>query len=265
MRRIFVITILIASISYADDVELLNEAKKYFEPLSEIFPSDINKITKAKVKLGKMLFYEPRVSIDGATSCAKCQPLTLYGADGLKKSQGNNGKINPRNAPTVLNAAGQISQHWRGDRKDVEDQAKKALLGKGSFGAPSYKWVEERLREIKGYRVLFREAFPQDKNPVNVDSFAKAVGAWERTLSTSSRFDRFLMGDIDALSYKEKKGLEKFIKKGCVSCHNEALFGGNMYAKFGIVEPYWKYTHLLSLTGRLSRDIRTIPVLPPKN
>ncbi|WP_457626425.1 cytochrome-c peroxidase [Persephonella sp.] len=242
MRKGIFAFFLLFSVSYAGDVELLKEAKKYFRPVPDIFPSDKNKITEAKVKLGKMLFYEPRISIDGATSCAKCHPLTLYGADGLKKAQGNNGKINPRNAPTILNAAGQISQHWRGDRKDVEDQAKKALLGKGSFGAPSYKWVEEKLKKIKGYKALFKEAFPEDKYPVNVDNFARAIGAWERTLSTPSRFDKFLMGHIDALSQKEKKGLKKFIKKGCVSCHNGALLGGNMYAKFGIIEPYWKYT-----------------------
>ncbi|RUM49798.1 MAG: cytochrome-c peroxidase [Hydrogenothermus sp.] len=228
--------------SYASDVQLLKKARQYFSPLPEVFPSDTNPITKEKVKLGKILFYEPRISIDGATSCSKCHPIALYGADGLKKAQGNNGRINPRNAPTILNSAGQIAQHWRGDRKDVEDQAKRALLGKGSFGAPSYKWVEDKLKSIKGYEELFKKAFPEDKDPINVYNFAKAIGAWERTLSTPSRFDKFLNGHIDALSEKEKKGLEKFISIGCVSCHQGALLGGTMYQKFGIFEPYWKYT-----------------------
>ncbi len=189
-----------------------------------------------------MLFYETRISIDGATSCAKCHPITFYGTDRLPKSQGNWGKLNPRNAPTIFNSAGQITQHWRGDRKDVEDQAKRALLGKASYGAPSYKWVEEKLKSIKGYYPLFKKAFPEEKNPINVDNFAKAIGAWERTLSTPSRFDTFLKGDTSALTEKEKKGLKKFISTGCVSCHNGMLLGGNSYQKFGIVEPYWKYT-----------------------
>lgn len=242
MKKLLLSSLIFTSFSFASDVSLLNEAKKYFQPLPDLFPSDKNPITKEKVKLGKILFYEPRVSIDGATSCAKCHPISLYGADGLPKAQGNNGKINPRNAPTVLNAAGQVSEHWRGDRENVEDQAKRALLGKGSFGAPSYKWVEDKLKSIKGYKILFKKAFPRDKNPITVDNFAKAIGAWERTLSTPSRFDEFLKGHVNALTKKEKKGLKKFIEIGCASCHQGALLGGTMYQKFGIVEPYWKYT-----------------------
>ena len=246
VKNFFTILLSSASIftysSYASDVELLKQARQYFSPLPEVFPSDNNPLTPEKIKLGKILFYEPRVSIDGATSCSKCHPLTLYGADGLKKAQGNNGKINPRNAPTVLNSAGQITQHWRGDRKDVEDQAKRALLGKGSFGAPSYEWVENKLKSIKGYKELFKKAFPNEKDPITVDNFAKAIGAWERTLSTPSRFDKFLNGYVNALNEQEKRGLKKFISIGCASCHQGALLGGTMYQKFGVVEPYWKYT-----------------------
>ncbi|RMD45623.1 MAG: cytochrome-c peroxidase [Aquificota bacterium] len=242
MKKVMFSLLTAVSVSFAFDVELLNKAKQYFRPLPEVFPSDKNPLTKEKITLGKILFYEPRISIDGATSCAKCHPISLYGADGLRKAQGNNGKINPRNAPTVLNSAGQIAQHWRGDREDVEDQAKRALLGKGSFGAPSYEWVENKLRSIKGYKALFKKAFPNDKNPITVDNFAKAIGAWERTLSTPSRFDKFLNGHINALSEKEKRGLRKFISVGCASCHNGELLGGTMYQKFGIIEPYWKYT-----------------------
>ncbi len=242
MNKVIYTLLLALSFSFASDVELLEEARKYFYPLPELFPSDKNPLTPEKIRLGKMLFYEKRISIDGTTSCAKCHPLSLYGTDGLEKSRGNFSKENPRNAPTVLNAAGQISQHWRGDRKDVEDQAKRSVLGKGSFGAPSYQWVENVLKSIKGYRELFKKAFPDDKDPINIDNFAKAIGAWERTLSTPSRFDDFLKGHVDALSEKEKRGLKKFISYGCVACHSGALLGGTMYQKFGIYEPYWKYT-----------------------
>lgn len=242
MSKVIYTLLLVLSFSFASDVELLEEARKYFYPLPELFPSDKNPLTSEKIKLGKMLFYEKRISIDGTTSCAKCHPLSLYGTDGLEKSRGNFSKENPRNAPTVLNAAGQISQHWRGDREDVEDQAKKSVLGKGSFGAPSYQWVENVLKSIKGYRELFKKAFPDDKDPINIDNFAKAIGAWERTLSTPSRFDDFLKGHIDALNEREKRGLKKFISYGCVACHSGTLLGGTMYQKFGIYEPYWKYT-----------------------
>jgi cytochrome c peroxidase len=236
------VTILTFGFSFAGDVELLKKAKNYFSPLPELFPSDSNPLTPEKIRLGKILFYEKRISIDGTTSCAKCHPIGYYGTDKLEKSRGNFSKENPRNAPTVLNSAGQITQHWRGDRKDVEDQAKRALLGKGSFGAPSYRWVEEKLKEIKGYEKLFKEAFLDEKNPITVDNYAKAIGAWERTLSTPSRFDKFLNGHVDALTEKEKRGLKEFISIGCVSCHTGSLVGGTMYQKFGLIEPYWKYT-----------------------
>ncbi len=277
IKKISFFAFLTVSTAFAGDIELLKKAREYFYPLPQIFPSDKNPITPEKIKLGKMLFYEKRISIDGTTSCAKCHPISLYGTDGLEKSRGNFSKENPRNAPTILNAAGQISQHWRGDRKDVEDQARRSVLGKGSFGAPSYKWVEQKLKSIKGYIKLFKEAFPEEKDPITIDNFAKAIGAWERTLSTPSRFDKFLLGDVNALTKKEKTGLKKFISLGCASCHNGALLGGNSYQKFGIVEPYWKYTKSkkidegrFSVTGKESDKyvfkvppLRNVALTPP--
>ena len=156
--------------------------------------------------MGKILFYETRISVDGTVSCARCHPMGLYAADGLRKSIGNNSKLNPRNAPTILNAAGQISAHWIGNRLDVEDQAKQAIMGPPSFGMASYEAAEKKLKEIKGYPPLFQKAFPLEKEPVTVDNFAKAVGAFERTLVTPSRFDAFLKGNKTALTEPEKKG-----------------------------------------------------------
>lgn len=89
---------------------------------------------------------------------------------------------------------------------------------------------------------LFKKAFPKDKEPITAENIAKAIGAFERTLVTPSRFDEFLKGNTKALTEEEKKGLKTFIEVGCVSCHNGTLVGGTMYQKFGIYEPYWKYT-----------------------
>jgi cytochrome c peroxidase len=189
-----------------------------------------------------MLFYETRISIDGTVSCARCHLMSLYGIDGLKKSIGNNAKINTRNAPSVLNAAGQISQRWRGDRTSVEDQAKKSVIGKTSFGMPSYESIEKQLRAINGYEALFKKAFPDDKAPLSVNNFAKAVGAFERTLVTPAPFDSFLKGNLDELKVLQKQGLKTFIEAGCITCHNGSYVGGQIYQKFGLFEPYWKYT-----------------------
>jgi len=116
------------------------------------------------------------------------------------------------------------------------------VIGPPSFGMPSYEAVEKRLRELKGYLDLFKEAFPGENNPVTVDNFAKAVGAFERTLVTPSPFDSFLKGDLTALKKQEKRGLKAYMDAGCMMCHLGTYVGGQMYNKFGIFEPYWKYT-----------------------
>jgi len=175
-------------------------------------------------------------------SCARCHPIGLYAADGLKKSIGNNCKINPRNAPTLFNAAGQISAHWIGNRANVEDQAKQSVIGPPSFGMPSYEAVEKKLKELKGYLDLFKKAFPKDDEPVTMDNFAKAVGAFERTLVTPSPFDDFLKGDQTILTDPQKRGLKMFIEAGCIMCHSSGYVGGQRYQKFGVFEPYWQYT-----------------------
>jgi cytochrome c peroxidase len=245
IKVIGVISILIfarMSLASNGDDLLLTQAKEIFGLLPQVIGSEKNPVTPEKVKLGKILFYETRISVDGTVSCARCHPIGLYAADGLKKSIGNNCKVNPRNAPTVFNAAGQISEHWIGNRVDVEDQAKQAVIGPPSFGMPSYEAVEKRLKEIKGYGPLFKEAFPEDKDPVTVDNFAKAVGAFERTLVTPSRFDAFVKGELTALSDNQKRGLKTFIETGCMTCHSGEYVGGEMYLKFGVFEPYWQYT-----------------------
>jgi len=245
IKTLFFISILSfarISLGASGDEDLLKQTKQTFSPLPQVMTSEKNPVTPAKVKLGKMLFYETRISVDGTVSCARCHPIGLYAADGLKKSIGNNCKVNPRNAPTLLNAAGQISAHWIGNRADVEDQARQSVTGPPSFGMPSHEAVEKRLRELRGYLGLFREAFPGENNPVTVDNFAKAVGAFERTLVTPSPFDSFLKGDLAALKEQEKRGLRTFMEAGCIMCHSGTYAGGQMYEKFGISEPYWKYT-----------------------
>ena len=196
----------IAGTARADDDEaLLKRASQILGPLPATMPSEENPITPAKVKLGKILFYESRISIDGTVSCSKCHPIALYGADGLKKSVGHNCVENPRNDPTVFNAASQISEHWIGNRTSVEDQAKQALIGQPSFGMPSYEAVEKILRSFKEYRTLFKAAFPSDKEPVTVDNFAKAIGAFERTLVTPAPLDAFFKGDKGTTDHATKE------------------------------------------------------------
>jgi len=230
------------SLGSNEDEDLLKKATQIFSPLPQVILSEKNPVTPEKVILGKILFYETRISVDGTVSCARCHPIGLYGADGLRKAIGNNCKVNPRNAPTIFNAAGQISAHWIGNRTDVEDQARQSVTGPPSFGMPSNEAVERRLKEIKGYLDLFKKAFPKDNDPITVDNFSKAVGAFERTLVTPSRFDIFLRGDQTALTAPQKRGLKTFMETGCIMCHPGAYVGGQSYQKFGLFESYWQVT-----------------------
>ena len=240
---LLILIFIIPIIAFADDDDaLIQRASKILGPLPASMPSEQNPITPEKVKLGNMLFYEPRISIDGTVSCSKCHPIALYAADGLKKSIGNHCKEFPRNDPTVFNAASQISQHWIGNRTSVEDQAKQAIIAPLGFGMPSYESVEKVLRAYNEYETLFKAAFPPDKEPVTVDNFAKAIGAFERTLITPAPFDAFLKSTKDAMTGQQKKGLGMFIDQGCAGCHLSPYIRGQMYQKFGMFEPYEKYT-----------------------
>ena len=224
------------------DAGLIRQARDLFGELPGVMASADNPVTPEKVALGKSLFYENRISADGTVSCARCHPLSLYGADGLPKSVGNRCRTSARNAPTVLNAAAQISAHWIGNRTSVEDQARQSLIGGPSFGMASYQAAEARLRAIPGYATLFKKAFPGDPEPVTAGNFALAVGAFERTLVTPAPFDDFIRGDDAALTGSQKRGLKDFNEAGCGNCHSGPYLGGSGYEKFGVVEPYWKHT-----------------------
>ncbi|HLE40142.1 MAG TPA: cytochrome c peroxidase [Nitrospirota bacterium] len=230
------------AVAAAPDDDLMKKAKEVLGPLPASMPSEQNPITPEKVKLGKILFYESRISIDGTVSCAKCHPVSLYAVDGLRKAIGNNCKENPRNSPTIFNAASQISAHWIGNRTSVEDQARQSVTGPPAFGMPSNESAEKILRNMKEYVSLFKAAFPGEKDPVTIDNFAKAVGAFERTLMTPAPFDAFVKGDAKALTEKQKRGLKTFFETGCMACHFSPYVGGQMYQKFGVFETYGNYT-----------------------
>ncbi len=233
---------LLMSAGKADDAKLLEEARRYFKPLPEVAESRENPVTPEKVKLGKMLYYEPRLSKSGWISCNSCHNIATYGVDNLPTSIGHRWQLGPRNAPTTLNAALHTAQFWDGRAKDVEEQAKGPVLNPIEMAMDSPEAVVERLRSIPEYVELFKKAFPGEKDPLNYDNVAKAIAAFERTLMTPSRFDEFLKGDVNALTRKEKEGLRLFMEVGCASCHNGPAVGGNTFAKFGVVEAYWEAT-----------------------
>lgn len=234
----------IATAVSADDGEagLLARAQALFKPLPAVAEAPDRPVTPERVALGRVLFFETRLSSDGKQSCAECHQPIFYGTDGLALSIGNKGRELPRNVPTVFNTALQFKQHYGGNRVDVEEQAVKALLSPLAYGNPDYATAEAKLRAIPGYRPMFEKAFPGEAEPVTAANWGLAIGAYERSLMTPAPFDRYLAGDPSAIGTEAKRGLDKFMSYGCAGCHGGVVLGGQMFQKFGIVADYWTET-----------------------
>jgi cytochrome c peroxidase len=211
---------------------------KAFAPLPKTMDSKDNPATPAKIELGRLLYWEPRLSADQKLSCNSCHLLDQFGVDNEPTSDGFRGQKGDRNSPSSFNAAGHISQFWDGRAPTVEEQAKGPILNPVEMAMPSEKAVLDVINSIPAYPPMFAKAFPGEKNPVTYDNLAKAIGVFERQLVTPSRWDQFLQGKKDALTAEEKAGFNQFVKSGCASCHAGAYVGGTMYQKLGVVKPY---------------------------
>ena len=207
-------------------------------PLPTQIISTDNPITEAKVSLGRMLYYDTRLSKNHDISCNSCHALDKYGVDGQAVSTGHRGQKGTRSAPSVYHAAGHFAQFWDGRAKDVEEQAKGPILNPIEMAMPSAEAVVKVLRSIPGYVKDFRKAFPDDDDPVTYDNLGKAIGAFERGLMTPSRFDRFLAGDNSALTGEQKRGLKTFVDVRCTNCHRGTYLGGRKFQELGMIKPW---------------------------
>lgn len=209
-----------------------------FKPARELIASPSNRITEAKVELGRVLFHDPRLSLASDVSCVTCHDLARYGVDGLARSRGHRGQLGSRNAPTVYHAAASIAQFWDGRAATVEEQATFPLLNPVEMAMPTPSAVMARLDGIPGYASLFERAFPDSHPALTFEHAAQAIGAFERRLTTRSRWDAYLEGDSAALSPGEIEGLKLFTNVGCLVCHTGELLGANSYQKLGVALPW---------------------------
>jgi cytochrome c peroxidase len=200
--------------------------------------ADTNPITPEKVSLGRMLYYETRLSKNQDLSCNSCHMLDKFGVDGTKVSKGHKGQLGGRNSPTVYNAGGFVAQFWDGRAGTLEDQAKGPILNPVEMAMKDEASVVAVLESIPGYEDAFEKAFPDDKEPISYDNLAKAIGAFERQLVTPSRFDKYMGGDKTALTDQERAGLTKFVQNGCTTCHSGSALGGSTFQKLGLIKAY---------------------------
>jgi cytochrome c peroxidase len=212
--------------------------KNMFGQVTAEVASAGNPLTPEKIALGRMLFYDARLSASGTISCNSCHQLDNFGVDGKPVSEGHDGSLGTRNSPTVYNAAGQLAQFWDGREPDVENQAKGPVLNAVEHGMDDGAAVEKVLKGIPGYGPLFAAAFPGQAEPITFDNFALAIGAFERKLTTYGRWDRWLAGDGTAITQQEKAGLDVFVETGCATCHMGTNLGGSLFQKMGLVEAF---------------------------
>lgn len=222
---------------------LITRARDIFKPIPINAPSlRGNPATADKIALGRMLFFDPRLSATHSISCQSCHSIGLGGADNSPTAAGFHGQRGDRNSPTVFNAVFNFAQFWDGRAKDLEEQADGLLVNPVEMASPKAH-VAQQLAALPSYRAAFARAFPKDPNPVSLANAQKAIAVFEATLITpNAPFDKFLRGDATALNATQKEGLTLFMDKGCSTCHSGVNLGGSMYAKFGQVEaPDAKY------------------------
>lgn len=226
-----------------EDTALVNKAKAYFKELPIRTEIATDPVKESRVKLGHLLFYDPRISKSGTTSCNSCHNLSTYGVDNLTAAQSPEGNPTGRNAPSVFNAALHNMYFWDGRALSMEEQPGKMVLNPDELSVPHLGFIVNRLRSDSIYPSLFAAAFPDDKLPVSFTNLKKAIAAFERTLLTPSRFDVFMSGNLSALNAQEKAGLALFMDAGCANCHNGVGIGGSSMQRFGIFTDYRTVTH----------------------
>lgn len=220
-------------------VELAKRAKLTFG----VLPADAdtnasNEVTDEKVALGRMLYFDTRLSRGQGISCNTCHDLSKFGVDGEPTSPGHKGQRGERNSPTVLNAALHFAQFWDGRASTVEEQATMPITNPIEMAMSDPTAVVAVVKSVPGYEPLFKTAFPDDADPITLENMGKAIGAFERKLLTPSRFDDFMAGKTDALNEQEVRGLKTYLEVNCQMCHLGPLLGGNMYQKLGLAKPY---------------------------
>ena len=222
------------------ETQLIAKATSLFGKMPDVMPGTETD-TPELIELGKKLYNEKALSVNGTQNCNTCHDITngKAGVDNKSLSDGAiPGTKGTRNSPTVLNAGFHFVQFWDGRAKDLQEQAGGPILNPVEMGMPNEAAVVKAINGIVEYKDLFVKAYPNDKNPITYFNITKAIAAFERTLISRSRFDFYLAGNKKSLTNKEKNGLKLFTEVGCITCHSGHQIGANLYQKMGLVKPY---------------------------
>ena len=201
------------------------------------WPKD-NPYSKQKAELGRLLYFDKRLSSDGTISCATCHNLSCGYSDCKALSIGIGSNKGVRNSPTVINAAYSSLLFWDGRASSLEEQAKGPLSNVKEMTDvkdvhEAYKQCAQKIRDIPGYKPLFKQAFGRDE--ISIDDIAKAIATFERTiLSGGSHYDYYRSGDHKAMSEQQIKGFKVYKKIGCMNCHGGFNFSDDRFMNIGV-------------------------------
>lgn len=198
------------------------------------FVPESNPLSKEKIELGRMLYFDPRLSKDGNLACAGCH-IPYHGfADPKPTSHGVGFKLGARNSPTVINRLFSAEQFWDGRARDLEEQAHGPLTNPVEMAMASHADVVAECGKVEAYRPLFAAAYGTDD--IDMTRIAQAIASYERTVvSGNSPFDRYQAGDRDALSASQVRGLALFNgKANCQTCHVSFNFTDENYHNLGV-------------------------------
>ena len=269
--------LMFAASTVAAEDEVMKRAQGMFKPIPAKMTAIKGKpLDPVKMELGKMLYFEPRISASALISCNTCHNVGMGGADFQETSVGHRWQKGPRNAPTVLNSVFNIAQFWDGRAEDLKQQAKGPVQASVEMNNTPEMTIKA-LKSMPEYTALFKKAFSDQPDPVTFDNMAEAIEAFEATLITpDSRFDRYLKGGDNALNANEKEGLKLFMDKGCAACHSGINMGGTR------ILPLWsgretergdhgrRYRPVYKITGTKvdeyvfkSPSLRNIELTPP--
>lgn len=226
-------------------------------------------LTEAKVELGRALFYDPRLSLDGTISCASChRQETAFADGGRQTSRGVNNNFGQRNSPMIVNAAYQPYFFWDGRAATLEEQAMGAFLNKIEMAADTI--AVARLLRSEDYKGRWYAAFGD--TTVNMSMAMRAIATFERTLvSANSPYDRYIRGDAQALSTSQRRGMRLFFsdRTMCSNCHGGPNFTDNSFANIGLFRHYFDRGRY-SITKRIEDEalfktptLRNVALTPP--
>ena len=193
---------------------------------------DANKYSRARAELGKVLFFDPRLSSSGTVSCATCHRPQFAWSDSAATSSGVPGMPLKRRSPTILNVAWADSLFWDGRSSSLEDQALGPIQADMEMNMPLDKAIAG-LKSLRGYLPLFEKAYPGDG--IVPETVGKAIATFERTIvSGIAPFDEWIMGDETALNDSAKRGFDLFNTKAlCVKCHSGWNFTDGSFHDLG--------------------------------